>query len=412
MKTRALPVLAMTAIFAFGCEEPVSTSGSETSSAAPVAWAYQLQDTDPERVAANQTFDWIVMDASATGGPDGAYSVAQVESISSSGKRPICYLSIGEAEEYRGYWDPAWNTNPPSWLGPENPDWPGNYKVRFWEPGWQQIIFDRIRAITAQGFQGLYLDIVDGYYYWSVENPENTMADRDMAQFVLAIGDTLREYGGIDQLLVPQNGEYIVVESHVAGALAEQYLSTIDAIGIEDIFYYGEADENNPWSPDTGRQQVLADEFLPRGIEVLSVEYLTVPTLIEQYRQAAWDRGYHPYASVRALDVLTDGLPSEPVSAAGDEPLGFPTSLTIHPMPGLQDRTLSLAIHSELPPTQVRIRLFDVRGHALGMQESVLSPGESTAQLHLERPLSSSVLLYRVESDSGTLATGKFLVVK
>jgi len=54
----------------------------------------------------------------------------------------------------------------PSWLDKENPDWPGNYKVRFWDSGWQAIIFQYLDKILAQGFDGVYLDLVDAYEYY------------------------------------------------------------------------------------------------------------------------------------------------------------------------------------------------------------------------------------------------------
>ncbi|TAN37800.1 MAG: hypothetical protein EPN23_04615 [Verrucomicrobia bacterium] len=44
------------------------------------------------------------------------------------------YLSIGEAGDYRGYWEKEWSAQPPTWLGAENPDWKGNFKVRYWQP--------------------------------------------------------------------------------------------------------------------------------------------------------------------------------------------------------------------------------------------------------------------------------------
>ncbi len=53
----------------------------------------------------------------------------------------ISYLSIGEAEDYRYYWQPSWATNPPAWLEEQNPDWPGNYKVQYWDSDWQNIIY-------------------------------------------------------------------------------------------------------------------------------------------------------------------------------------------------------------------------------------------------------------------------------
>ena len=34
---------------------------------------------------------------------------------------------------YYVYWQPEWKDAPPSFLGPENPDWPENFKVRYWQ---------------------------------------------------------------------------------------------------------------------------------------------------------------------------------------------------------------------------------------------------------------------------------------
>jgi len=82
----------------------------------------------------------------------------------------IAYMSIGEAEDYRYYWQPEWELNPPSWLAGENPNWPGNYKVRYWDPNWQQIIYGNdgsyLKKILDSGFNGVYLDIIDAFEYF------------------------------------------------------------------------------------------------------------------------------------------------------------------------------------------------------------------------------------------------------
>jgi len=82
----------------------------------------------------------------------------------------VAYMSIGEAEQYRYYWEDRWISNPPSWLGEENPNWEGNYKVRYWEVGWQNIIFGTtnsyLNKIIDAGFDGVYLDIIDAFEYW------------------------------------------------------------------------------------------------------------------------------------------------------------------------------------------------------------------------------------------------------
>ena len=82
----------------------------------------------------------------------------------------ISYMSIGEAEDYRYYWQSFWDRDPPQWLAGENPDWPGNYKVRYWDGGWQEIIFGQKDAyldrIMSAGFDGVYLDIIDAFEYF------------------------------------------------------------------------------------------------------------------------------------------------------------------------------------------------------------------------------------------------------
>ena len=82
----------------------------------------------------------------------------------------IAYMSIGEAEDYRYYWQANWTQQPPSWLGAENPEWEGNFKVAYWDPGWQAIIRGKSGSYTAiiidAGFDGVYLDLIDAYEYF------------------------------------------------------------------------------------------------------------------------------------------------------------------------------------------------------------------------------------------------------
>lgn len=82
----------------------------------------------------------------------------------------IAYMSIGEAEEYRYYWNENWSEGSPEWLEKENPQWDGNYKVRYWNKNWQDIIFGTessyVKKILDAGFDGAYLDIVDAYEYY------------------------------------------------------------------------------------------------------------------------------------------------------------------------------------------------------------------------------------------------------
>lgn len=116
-------------------------------------------------------YDVIIMDLFHN---ETAYTVAEIEQLKTKqngGKRlVICYLSIGEAEDYRYYWQANWQSDKPAWLEPENPEWEGNYKVKYWDSDWQNIIFGNddsyLKKIIDAGFDGTYLDIIDGFEYF------------------------------------------------------------------------------------------------------------------------------------------------------------------------------------------------------------------------------------------------------
>lgn len=97
-----------------------------------------------------------------------ATDVEQLRQKRNGGRRLVfCYMSIGEAENYRFYWQEEWRHQNPSWLDRENPDWEGNYKVHYWEPAWQSIILDDyLPRILESGFDGVYLDIIDAFEYY------------------------------------------------------------------------------------------------------------------------------------------------------------------------------------------------------------------------------------------------------
>ena len=97
--------------------------------------------------------------------------INQLKNKANGGKRlVICYMSIGEAEDYRYYWLSSWNTDRPTWIAAENPYWEGNFKVKYWEPEWQQIIFGNdnsyLKKILNADFDGVYLDIIDAFEYF------------------------------------------------------------------------------------------------------------------------------------------------------------------------------------------------------------------------------------------------------
>jgi cysteinyl-tRNA synthetase len=117
-------------------------------------------------------YDLLVMDLYFNDGTAFTSSeINQLKNKANGGKRlVISYMSIGEAEDYRYFWQTSWNTNKPSWLEAVNPDWPGNYKVKYWNTEWQDIIYGNdnsyLKKILNADFDGVYLDIIDAFEYY------------------------------------------------------------------------------------------------------------------------------------------------------------------------------------------------------------------------------------------------------
>ncbi|MEO8255102.1 MAG: endo alpha-1,4 polygalactosaminidase, partial [Flavobacterium sp.] len=117
-------------------------------------------------------YDLLIMDLFFKDGTQfTASEINQLKHKANGGKRlVISYMSIGEAEDYRYYWQPVWNTNKPAWLDAENPNWAGNFKVKYWNTEWQNIIYGNdnsyLKKILNTGFDGVYLDIIDAFEYY------------------------------------------------------------------------------------------------------------------------------------------------------------------------------------------------------------------------------------------------------
>ena len=109
-------------------------------------WAYQLRLIDPNQIR-NSPFDLVVIDHAISAfrrfvrefTPDEIATLRQRPDGST--RIALSYLSIGEAERYRFYWRQDWYeaAKKPGWLGELNPQWDGNYAVKFWDPAWQSL---------------------------------------------------------------------------------------------------------------------------------------------------------------------------------------------------------------------------------------------------------------------------------
>ena len=125
---------------------------------------------------AKSNYDLLVVDLFTGDWSTSADDVKRLKIKANGGRRLVlCYISIGEAEDYRFYWQKGWKPGTPAFLGKEDPQWKHNFAVRYWEPAWQALFVGGEGSYLAQvqkaGFDGVYLDKVDEFE-WFEEHGE------------------------------------------------------------------------------------------------------------------------------------------------------------------------------------------------------------------------------------------------
>jgi cysteinyl-tRNA synthetase len=325
------------------------------------SWGYQLQG-DPRAIEPSG-FDILVVDYSSDGSAKCVLSPHVVAGLKARQGAPdrkvLAYVSIGEAEDYRYYWNEAWVTrdvplppdrpdipcntpsaewdayrkarigtrvrpsaDAPSWLRGENPEWPGNFLVRYWDPAWQGLMIGGEQAfidrLIAAGFDGVYLDKVDSYDDLRASRPS---AERDMVTFVKSIADYARaKRPGF--LIVPQNGEELL--------RYEDYRAAIDGIAKEGLFYTSTTTDGKPAARLNAEEDVrhstrLLNLMRKSGKPVLVVEYVASPETVARARKRLDGLGYVPLFARRQLDEAPatvegkaepEAPPSPPTKAA------------------------------------------------------------------------------------------------
>lgn len=292
-----------------GDATPVPSSGLDVAS-----WAYWLDDITLNELEA-QNFDLAVIDYSADGSEEGEFTSDEITSLKNSGdgKIVLAYMSIGEAEMGRFYFDDSW-VDPdtfevlpgaPDWLVSSNPDFPDNFKVQYWDEAWQTVIFGYLDRIIDAGFDGVYLDIIEAFEFFGPdgESGENrASAGADMINFVVAIADYARETRGVsDFLIFPQNGEAILDEEG-----AEDFLAAVNGIGVEDLYFSSDVENDGELDPvHTDEVLPYLEQFTDAGKTVLAIDYVQSADKVSTLYENATAAGFIPYASIRDLNELT-----------------------------------------------------------------------------------------------------------
>ncbi|OWA51362.1 hypothetical protein BV898_15848 [Hypsibius exemplaris] len=171
-------------------------------------------------------FTYIVIDPDLI-----SLTVDELSDLRAEGKIILAYMSIGEAEMGRTYWndgDEEWMPGvKPRFLERVNPHARDRYRVRFWMPEWQTLLKKYYLAnVIRRGFSGVFLAGMDAYEYF--EQRERPSAGADMISLVA----TLR---GTSQTL---NGDFLQFSNNAVDLYgSERYSGLIDGMVAENIWF-------------------------------------------------------------------------------------------------------------------------------------------------------------------------------
>ena len=159
-----------------------------------------------------------------------------------------------------------------------------------------------VDSAMASGFDGVYLDIVDGFEFFEqngndfIDNRPNPATGqsyrRDMVDWVKIIARQVRSHKP-GALVIPQNGSQLLAQA--------DFLNTVSGMGVEDLF----TDDNQLQSAsDTNYRLYFLKKLLARKKTVLDIEYPTTTNRKALVRQRARQKGFVWLVTDRELQTL------------------------------------------------------------------------------------------------------------
>jgi cysteinyl-tRNA synthetase, unknown class len=266
----------------------------------PRTGMYVLQGVVPSAIAA-APFDVKIVDIYNDSGA--LHTPAEVALMGGGPGKALLlgYFSIGEAEVYRDYF----STIPSSALGPENPQWAGNYEVAFWTQAWRNVATAYIDRVIAAGYDGVMFDVVDEYQQaWAVANAPGGAAGaaQAMADLVAYLADYA--HARVPTFRIWANNAEELLSNNT-------YFSHLDGMIKENLYY---SDTGAPQSlSETQWSLDLMSRMLIAGKDVIAIEYVSTAAKIADVQARAAHDGVGYYTADINLDgiSLTGVLPGQ-----------------------------------------------------------------------------------------------------
>ncbi|MES1207848.1 MAG: endo alpha-1,4 polygalactosaminidase, partial [Pseudomonadota bacterium] len=203
------------------------------------------------------------------------------------------YLSIGEADPRREYWN---EVRAAPFLVEPDPSWPENVRVDLRDPQWQAVLLDQeIPRLLAMGFDGLMLDTIDTAPYLQAKDGVRFGGMRDALRELLR---AIHQKFPRAPLIANGTEALVDVAPFVDGFVVEGVFATYD-FGRR-LYRETTADERT-WKL-AKIDQALAVARRP----VFTIEYADVgdAALSGWAAGEAERRGFRPYVTVKDLNML------------------------------------------------------------------------------------------------------------
>jgi len=250
-------------------ENPVVISRKVTPTVmdAPKSWAYYINNPI---IAAIKTsdFDLIVTDTESRI----PFSRNDIINMKSGGKKIFVYASLGDAENYRSYWNKEWNSKKPSWIGKEHELWKGNFNVtELLHPEWKEITKKQLSKMMSLGFDGIVISGLSG---------------KDVVSYLEFVHDFIKDRDSTFRILV---------QDYVDNSI----LPYIDGVVKQNLVYnYGLDKQSN-----TDDMLSKLKEIKKAGKHVFIMSYATGAkwALVKEIIK---DNGFFGYTGPVKLDVL------------------------------------------------------------------------------------------------------------
>jgi len=203
------------------------------------------------------------------------------------------YLSVGEADPRRPYWN---EVRAQPFLVEPDPAWPGNVRVDLRDPRWRQILIgEEIPRLFGQGFDGLMLDTIDTAPYLEGKDPARFAGSR---QALRELVKELRARFPGAPVLANGTAGLPDVAPDVDGFVVEGVFATYD---VGRRLYRETTSAERDWK--LGR---IAEAQAIARRPVFTIDYADVGDMVLAHwaESEAEERGFKPYVGVRELNTI------------------------------------------------------------------------------------------------------------